>query len=142
MKLEYKLILESNIEYVFDKLFSTDIYPLWASCFGANNQIIGTINAGEKIRFTNDEQNGIESLVTKFKQNQVVEFQYCATITNDQIIVYEGEDIFERYTYASLGDEITMLTINVDLPDKYGNSIDRMWQQAITVIEDIFQTED
>lgn len=140
--LHYKIILNNNVEYVFDKLFEKTIYEEWSKVFSTGSRMSGLLAIGEEIGFYDGDGNGMIATVSKYEINKVVEFRYLAELMDGKRTPYEDDSNFERYTFTNLQDQMVMLDIELNIPDEYRDLFEELWEKAIVEIQDIFDNDD
>lgn len=140
--LHYKIILNNNVEYVFDKLFAKAEYKEWTRVFNPSSDYDGILGLGEEIFFKDAENNGMLSKVSKYEVNKVIEFSYLASVEDGVKTEFEDRSNFERYTFTSLQDEMVMIDVDLNIPDEYLEMFEDMWAQAIVLIQDLFDNDE
>ncbi len=140
--LHYKIILNNNVEYVFDKLFAKAEYKEWTRVFNPSSDYDGILGLGEEIFFKDADNNGMLSKVSKYEVNKVIEFSYLASVEEGVKTEFEDRSNFERYTFTSLQDEMVMIDVDLNIPDEYLEMFEDMWAQAIVLIQDLFDNDD
>ncbi len=140
--LHYKIILNNNVEYVFDKLFDKAFYDEWSKAFDQGSKMAGTLAEGEEVIFYDSKQDGMVALVGKYQVNRVIEFRYLAELMDGKRTEYDDHTNFERYTFTSLQDQMVMLDIALNIPDQYAEMFEDMWAKAIVLIQDLFDNDD
>lgn len=140
--LHYKIVLNNNVEYVFDKLFEKTVYEEWSKVFSTGSRMSGLLAKGEEIVFYDGDGNGMIATVSKYEINKVVEFRYLAELMNGKRTSYEDDSNFERYTFTNLQDQMVMLDIELNIPDEYQDLFEDLWEKAIVEIQDIFDNDD
>ncbi len=140
--LHYKIILNNNVEYVFDKLFDKAVYKEWTKVFSPGSNYSGTLAVGEEIFFHDADNNGMLSTVSKYKVNKVIEFTYLASVEDGERTEFKSNDNYERYTFTNLQDEMVMIDVELNIPDEYLEMFEDMWAKAIVEIQDIFDNDD
>lgn len=140
--LHYKIILNNNVEYVFDKLFAKAEYKEWTRVFNPSSDYDGVLGLGEEIFFKDADNNGMLSKVSKYEVNKVIEFSYLASVEDGVKTEFEDRSNFERYTFTSLQDEMVMIDVDLNIPDEYLEMFEDMWAQAIVLIQDLFDNDD
>ncbi len=140
--LHYKIILNNNVEYVFDKLFAKAEYKEWTRVFNPSSDYDGILALGEEIFFKDADNNGMLSKVSKYEVNKVIEFSYLASVEDGVKTEFEDRSNFERYTFTSLQDEMVMIDVDLNIPDEYLEMFEDMWAQAIVLIQDLFDNDE
>ncbi|WOO88248.1 hypothetical protein R2F61_04800 [Mollicutes bacterium LVI A0078] len=140
--LHYKIILNNNVEYVFDKLFAKAEYKEWTRVFNPSSDYDGILGLGEEIFLKDAENNGMLSKVSKYEVNKVIEFSYLASVEDGVKTEFEDRSNFERYTFTSLQDEMVMIDVDLNIPDEYLEMFEDMWAQAIVLIQDLFDNDE
>lgn len=140
--LKYKLILNNNVEYVFDKLFDKPFYEEWSKAFNPDSKMKGILAKGEEVVFYDADENGMIATVSDYQVNKVVEFHFIAEVMDGVHKAYEDDSNYERYTFTNLQDQMVMLDIQLSIPDEYKELFEDMWPKAIVLIHDLFDNED
>lgn len=140
--LHYKIILNNNVEYVFDKLFAKAEYKEWTRVFNPSSDYDGILGLDEEIFFKDADNNGMLSKVSKYEVNKVIEFSYLASVEDEVKTEFEDRSNFERYTFTSLQDEMVMIDVDLNIPDEYLEMFEDMWSQAIVLIQDLFDNDE
>lgn len=97
--LHYKIILNNNIEYIFDKLFAKEQFRTWTKPFSDERDYDGTLSSGQEIIFHDEMGDGTVAIVSEYQINKLIEFTYVAAIEGGNRIDFEAHDSFERYTF-------------------------------------------
>lgn len=140
--LHYKIILNNNVEYVFDKLFAKAEYKTWTAVFNPNSDYTGTLGLGEEILFHDADQNGMLASVSKYQVNKVIEFTYLANVVAGVKTPFADNSNYERYSFTSLSGEMVALDIDLSIPKEYLEMFEDMWAQAIPLIQELFDNDD
>ncbi len=140
--LHYKIILNNNVEYVFDKLFDKAVFEEWTKVFNPDSKMRGTLAKGEEVFFYDADENGMLALVSEYQVNKLIEFTYLADVMNGEKRKYPDNSNHERYTFTNLQDEMVMVDIDLDIPDEYKDMFEDMWTKAIVEIQNIFDNAD
>lgn len=140
--LHYKIILNNNVEYVFDKLFAKSQYKEWTRPFNPTSDYTGTLAQGSEIFFHDADRNGMLAQVSEYQVNKKIVFSYVASVTDGNKEYFEERENFESYSFTNLQDEMMMLDIELNIPDEYYDMFEEMWAKAIVIIQDMFDNDD
>ncbi|WOO86390.1 hypothetical protein RZE82_04595 [Mollicutes bacterium LVI A0039] len=138
--LHHKIILNNNVEYVFDKLFSHPEYREWSSAFKLGYDYEGVLQQGEELFFRDKMKNGMICLVSDYQINKSIEFTHLTAITDGERFNHQPGN-FERYTFTNLSDELMMLDIHLRLPGDWAEMMTPMWEDAVSIIIELFDND-
>lgn len=139
IKLQYKLILENNVEYVFDKLFEPNYYKQWTKPFNSDSTINGNFGLNNEVYMIDSNNDRVKALITQYEVNKIVEFTYISQIENGVETKFENSRInYERYRFKNLQGKMMMLDIKLCIPKEYEQFFATAWEQVIEIIQDIF----
>lgn len=141
--LHYKVILNNNVEYVFDKFFEIENYKQWTKPFNPHSNYSGSFGLNNEVFFHDQNNDGMKVEITKYEVNKIVEFTYVSSIENGVETKFENSHKnFERYTFRNLQDELVMIDIALCIPEEYLEFFEKAWAQSIDIIHDLFDNED
>lgn len=137
-KLHYKVTLNNNVEFVFEKLFNKQTFKEWTQVFNPTSDYSGFFDLGEEILFHDADGNGMLTLISKYEVNNIIEFTYIASLNNGNKTLFETTENYERYTFSSNKDNYAILEIDLNIPDDYVEIFEAMWPIAINYIQELF----
>ncbi len=141
-KLHYNIILNNNVEFMFDKLFASSEYEEWTKAFAEHNTMTGSLAKGEVVHFYDGNKNGMKAKVTEYDINKLIEFTYLSEISDGVETIFEDESNYERYIFTSLQDEMVKIEVQLDIPEQYFEMMEDMWAKAVDLIHDVFDNDD
>lgn len=141
--IHYKLVLNNNIEYVFNKLFDPEYYGQWTKPFLADSKLSGTFAVGEQLFFSDNDGNGMKAEVTVYDINKMIELTYTSSIEDGVETKFENSHRnYERYTFTNMQDNLVMLDISLYIPKEYLDFFEEAWAKSVVIIQDLFDNEE
>lgn len=140
-KLHYNIILNNNVEFMFDKMFGSSEYEDWSKAFSETSTMTGTLAPGEVIHFYDGNQNGMKAIVSDYQVNKIIEFKYLSEIYNGIETPFEDDNGIERYIFTNLQDNMVKVEVQLEIPDNFLEMMEDMWAKAVVLIHDIFDND-
>lgn len=136
--LTYEVVVNKEIEYVFNNLLLSSEYHQWIKAFRDNVITEGKLELNGKISFKDADHNGIIVKVTQLEVNKIIELTYIGELINNKIKLYNTNFGYEQYYFFKVDDNQTKIQINLYVPTTYAPHMDKMWKQAIKLIQQAF----
>lgn len=141
--LHYKVVLNNNVEYLFDKFFDLENYKQWTKPFNPHASYEGTFGLHNEIFFTDLDGSGMKVEITQYEINKLVEFTYVSSVDKGVETKFENSHKnYERYEFRKMQDNLAMINIELCFPEEYQEFFEKAWAESIDIIHDMFDNED
>lgn len=133
--IDREIIINAPAAKVWQVLWNKETYKKWTSAYMPGSQYTGEIKAGEKVRFTDPENNGMESEIASLTENKEITFRHLCELKNGK----EGKSLHgweEKYTLEEK-DGITTLHMTQQMDEKYFDEMDAATAKAFRIVKEL-----
>ncbi|OJU55630.1 MAG: hypothetical protein BGN96_12140 [Bacteroidales bacterium 45-6] len=147
---KFKVGINAPPSVVYDKMLgirNKNTYHQWAKVFDPSSRYEGSWEEGSKIRFVGESEEGtpqgIFCVVTKNVPSQYLSMRTQGLIENgveitDGAGLAQWQNLEESYHYEE-ADGLTMLTVEVEIPDDYVEIFSSLWPKALDELKSIVE---
>ena len=140
-KVKFTIVINAPKQKVWQILWNDDSYPKWTAVFSEGSKAVSDWKEGSKIHFMNDNDDGMYSLIDKRIENEVMNFKHIGNIkAGKELPVDETAESWsgsrENY-YLSEEDGLTMLTVEIDIVEKYLDYFNEKFPLALNIVKEL-----
>ncbi|MCX6154970.1 MAG: hypothetical protein NT007_12510 [Candidatus Kapabacteria bacterium] len=141
-KLQFKIIINANVEKVWHTIFDADSYRKWTEVFQKGSCFEGSWDKGSEIRFLAPDENGKMMGMYSFI-NENIKYKFVSIHHKGLIIsgvvdtsnedFHKWSDSYENYTLNELDSDTELIT-DMCIPEEYMKMMEETWplaQQAL-----------
>jgi hypothetical protein len=140
-KLEFKVLINTPAEKVWNILWGDESYPQWTSVFSESSRVETDWNEGSKVLFLDGKGQGMISIIAEKKQNQFMSFKHIGVVNNgveelDSPQTKGWAGALENYTLTPLNGK-TELRIDIDTIEEYKDYFLTTWPKALEKVKEL-----
>src|SRR5690606_13611017 len=95
----------------------------------------GTIKRGERVRFLDPNNHGMESTIDSLIENREIIFHHLYELESGN----KGRDLGNMYETYSLDEQngVTILSLRSDMPEEYCSEMEAATKKAVHLIKEL-----
>ncbi len=151
-KLKYQTEVKADVEKAYRTMLGLEdikTYEYWTAEFNPTSTYEGSWEKGSKIYFIGTDENGTKggmvSEIAENIQNKFVSIRHYGILNGDKEIT-EGPEVekwaggLENYGFEQ-NDEITTITVEVDITEEFAEFFDSTWPKALDKLKEIVENK-
>ncbi|MBO9682138.1 MAG: SRPBCC domain-containing protein [Flavisolibacter sp.] len=140
-KMEFKVLINTPAEKVWNILWGDESYPQWTSVFSESSRVETDWNEGSKALFLDGKGQGMVSIIAEKKQNQFMSFKHIGVVNNgveelDSSKTKGWAGALENYTLKALEGK-TELRVDIDTVEEYKDYFFETWPKALEKVKEL-----
>lgn len=127
--------INAPAEKVWQVLWDKDTYKEWSAAYMPGSHYTGEVKNGGKIQFLDPKNNGMESEVVSFTENEEVTFRHLHELEEGK----QGKSLNgweEKYTLDEK-DGVTTLRMTQDMDEKYFDEMNSATEKAFKTVKEL-----
>ncbi|UOK43890.1 MULTISPECIES: SRPBCC domain-containing protein [Flavobacterium] len=138
-KEKFTVVIGAPKEKVWNVLWNDDTYQKWTSVFSEGSKAVTDWKEGSKIHFLDANNDGMNSLIDKCIENEVMNFKHIGVIKNgiEQPLDADTEKwsgSFENYALSET-DGITTLNVEMEIIPEYQDYFNKTLPLALDLVK-------
>lgn len=133
--IEQTISVNATAEKVWTVLWDKDQYTKWSAVFMPGSHYSGTIKRGERVRFLDPNNHGMESTIDSLIENREIIFHHLYELESGN----KGRDLGNMYETYSLDEQngVTILSLRSDMPEEYCSEMEAATKKAVHLIKEL-----
>lgn len=137
---KYQMEMNASREKVWKILWEDETYRQWTAPFMEGSHAKSDWQEGSKILFLDPNGSGMIAIIEKKEAPSKMFFKHIGMI-KDGVEDTESEEVkqwtpaVEQYTLSEKDNHKTLLTVEIDIAEKYLQMFDDMWPNALNKIK-------
>ncbi|ESU26342.1 hypothetical protein FLJC2902T_28250 [Flavobacterium limnosediminis JC2902] len=138
-KVKFTVAIDAPREKVWNVLWNDDTYKKWTSVFSEGSKAVSDWKEGSKIHFLDANNNGMYSMISKYVDNETMNFTHIGNIKNGEEqpqdeTTQSWSGCTENYllTDASGG---TLLSVEMDMTEEFINYFNEKFPLALDFVK-------
>ncbi|TYR35304.1 SRPBCC domain-containing protein [Sphingobacterium phlebotomi] len=127
--------INATAEKVWKALWDKEHYKKWATAYMPGSHYTGDLKQGNRIKFLDPNNNGMESNVESLTEHREITFHHLHELE----IGKEGQSLGnmrEKYTLDEQNGTTT-LSLSSEMPEEYFNEMDEATKKALLIIKEL-----
>lgn len=140
-KQEFKTMIDSSPEKVWETLIGETTYPKWTSAFAEGSSVETDWKKGSRAVFHDGKGSGMISEIAENKPNEYLSIRHLGSLKNG-VEDFESEETrkwsgsLENYTLHPV-DGKTELIIDMDMAEEYEDYFLKTWPKALEQLKSL-----
>lgn len=140
-KLNFSISIKAPKQKVWDFMLGHASYRIWTTPFSAESSYQGSWEKGAKIKFVDNQGNGMVSEIAESRPGEFVSIKHLGEIRDgkedfDSPAIKAWSPAYENYTFTEK-DGQTEVQIEMDCSDEWVKMMSDMWPKAAEKLKDI-----
>ncbi|MRG46619.1 SRPBCC domain-containing protein [Chitinophaga sp. SYP-B3965] len=139
IKKTFSVTIDAPREIVWEQLWGKESYPVWTAPFAPGSNVETDWKKGSKAKFIDDKNQGMVSVINDNIPNEYMSIKHLGYIKDgvedlDSPEVKKWSGSEENYTLKTVNGQ-TALTVELDLPEDFGNHFDEPFPAALNELK-------
>ena len=133
--------INASAEKVWNSLFTTESYKVWAAPFSSGSTVRTDWNEGSEVVFVDDTNSGLAGRITKSTKPTFLCIKYDAEVKEGKIdaeseMSQQVKGTEETYTLTE-SHGVTKLDISLAMDEIYFDMMSAMWDKALMLVKEL-----
>jgi len=144
-KIQFSTEINAPKEKVWNVLWDDATYRKWVSVFSEGSKAVSDWKEGSKIHFTNENNDGMYSLIDKRVDNEIMNFKHIGYVKNGIELPLDSttenwSESTENYTLSETNG-ITTLTVEMAIMPEYQDYFNEKFPLALNKVKELAEAE-
>lgn len=140
-KLTFTTTILAPVEKVWSKMLKQESYKEWTKAFAEGSDYQGSWEQGAAITFGDGKGNGMVAEIAENRPHEYISIRHTGMMEDGKL--NENPEIlalfpaYENYTFVSVDEQTTTLTVDTDVDDEWESMMAEMWPRALELLKEI-----